>query len=549
VRILLAVVATGLLLSGCLSASHKSSPAGGAGPSDCLATVAGIDLQSASIPELQAALAAGRVTSVQLVEAYLARIAAFDDPNATHGPKLNSIRHLSPNALREAQEADAERAAGHVRGPLHGIPILLKDNVGTTDEPTTAGSIALAANVPRHNATLTDQLRAAGAVILGKTNLSEFAQWISLRNPNGYSSLGGQVVNAYTGGDPSGSSSGSGVAGSMAFAAATIGSETQGSILGPSDANSLVGVKPTVGLVSRAGVIPLAASFDTPGPMGRSVTDVALVLGAIAGPDPRDAATAASASHLPAGNDFTATLKADALKGARLGYDPSDRNALFAAAREDLAKAGAVLVPVDPSMGQATGAAGPEGQDSTGASELALLFNEFKAGINGYLATEAGPGLPVSDLTGIIQYNNAHPDRAKYGQDLLIASDASPGVAAAEGPAALPLIEAQRARIDGLLQQDRLDALVGPGLAYYQGGAEAGYPTVIVPMGYTQHTPLGLSFFGTAWSEPKLLGYAYAFEQATHARRPPPAVTPTLLDGVCGGATAASAGPAAARAD
>src|ERR1041385_9153629 len=202
---------------------------------------------------------------------------------------------------------------------------------------------------------------------------------------------------------------------------------------------------------------------------------------------------------------------------------------MFAAARASLAGAGAVLVPVTPPANNVPGSGnllGPEGQDSTGTSELALLFNEFKAGINGYLATEAGPGLPVSDLTGIIQYNQAHQDRAKYGQDLLIASDASPGVAALEGPAALPLITAQRQRIDNLLQQDHLDALVGPGLAYYQGGAEAGYPTVIVPMGYTQHTPLGLSFFGTAWSEPKLLGYAYAFEQATHARRPPTAVTP-----------------------
>jgi amidase len=234
---------------------------------------------------------------------------------------------------------------------------------------------------------------------------------------------------------------------------------------------------------------------------------------------------------------YVAGLRADALAGARLGYDPADTNRLFLAALANLTRLGAVLVPMDTQAAKVNGNLGPEGLDATGATELALIPNEFKAGINAYLANEAGPGLPVSDLTGIIAYNQMHTDRVKYGQNLLIASDATPGVAALEGPAALPFITAQRANVDDDFATFRLDAIVGPGLSYYQGGAEAGYPTVMVPMGYTTSsgvaTPHGLSFFGQAWTEAKLLGYAYAFEQGTHARRPPTELDPGLLKGVC----------------
>lgn len=503
-----------LALAGCASPvpSIPGAVEEPAAPVDCLATVAGLDLHQVSILDLQRALEAGEITSVQLVEAYLARIAAFE-------PQVNAVQTTHPDALAIAAALDAERAAGRVRGPLHGIPILLKDNVGTSDMPTTAGSIALAQNVPPEDATLTARLRDAGAIILGKTQLSEFANWVSLTMPNGYSSLGGQVVNAYTGGDPSGSSSGSGVGGSIAFAAATIGTETSGSILSPSNANSLVGVKPTLGLVSRAGVIPLAASFDTPGPMARDVVDAALVLTAIAGPDTRDAATGASAEHVV---DYAAALSLDALQGARLGYDPRSDDALFADAREALEAQGAQLVPID-----------TRDLDSVSIFEIGLIPNEFKAQLNRYLAEEAGPGLPVKTLDDIVLYNQQHPDKVKYGQDLLLASDAQPGLQPLADAAALPVIAANRRVADDLFAQNGVDAIVGPDAPLTGLGAAAGYPTVVVPAGYDDGEPHGLSFFGPAWSEAQLLAYAYAYEQATHLRRPPHEIRPALLDGVC----------------
>jgi len=486
-------------------------------PTDCLSGVGSIDLQRATIADIQAALAGGEVTSAGLVDAYLARFLAFDEG----GPALNSVQAIHPAAREQAVALDAERAAGRIRGPLHGIPILLKDNVGTNDMPTTAGSVALAENVPPQDATLTARLREAGAIILGKTQLSEFANWVSLRMPNGYSSLGGQVVNAYTGGDPSGSSSGSGVAGSMALAAATIGTETSGSILSPSNANSLVGVKPTMGLVSRAGVIPLAANFDVPGPMTRTVWDAAAVLSAIAGPDPRDPATAASAEHLPPGGDYAAALGPDALAGARIGFVPRN-NELFVRALEDLERLGAVLVPIQDSNAR-----------YVALTEIGLIFNEFKFGINRYLAEEAGPGLPVKTLTDIILFNQRHPDQVKYGQDLLVASEATPGSGSIADTAAIPTITGSRAVADDLFRANGVDAIVGPNAPYTNLGAAAGYPTVTVPSGYNGRTPQGLSFFGPAWSEARLLGFAYAYEQGSQRREAPTAINPSLLVGIC----------------
>ncbi len=516
-----------VLLAGCTatqpsaSTSSTTTSARDAAVSDCLGSLRGVDLQHATLADLQAALAAGTFTSVQLVDAYAARIAAYDSVQGP-GPKLNAVQEVSATARAQAAQMDQERAAGHLRGPLHGIPILLKDNVGTMDEPTTAGSIALATNVPPADATLTARLRVAGAIILGKTHLSEFANWMAEGMPNGYSSLGGQVHNAYTGGDPSGSSSGSGVAGSMAFATVTIGTETSGSILGPSDANSLVGVKPTTGLVSRAGVIPLAANFDTPGPMGRHVADVAAVLGAIAGPDAKDAQTAAGGSHLPPGGDYTAGLSVDTVRGVRIGYDSTSSGALYTRALDDLRAAGATLVPVDPGL-----------LPTAGVLELAVIFNEFKQNLNAYLVTQAGPNLPVSDLTGIILYNQQHADKIPYGQDHLIESDVMPGDSITAANAATPIILANRAVADKLFSDNGIEAIVGPSLDFVSVGAAAGYPTVIVPAGYDGHDPQGLSFFGPAWSEAKLLGYAYAYEQASLRREPPTTITPTLLNGVC----------------
>src|SRR3954452_18265924 len=303
------------LVAANLALALAALPASAAPINDCTRYVDGLDLKAVTIPELEAAMNAGTLTAVDLVNAYERRIAAFDTAHL----KLNSIRTLAPDALAQAAAADAARAAGDTR-PLLGIPVLLKDNVSTKDMPTTAGSAALEGAQPNRDATITARLRDAGAIILGKTNLSEFANWVSLGAANGWSSLGGRVKNAYTStataiGDPSGSSSGSGVAASMAFAAATIGTETSGSILSPTDANGDAGIKTTLGVASRAGILPLSPSFDVPGPITRNVTDAAYILSAIAGPDPGDSATAGSQP-----SDYVRALRRGALEGTHLAY-------------------------------------------------------------------------------------------------------------------------------------------------------------------------------------------------------------------------------------
>jgi amidase len=494
------------LLAGALLLALPALPtvATAARPRDCARTVAGVDVDRATVLDLQRAMASGRLTSAALVKNFLARIKAYD-----HGPgELNAIRTLNPRAVAQAAALDAERRHGHVRGPLHGVPVLLKDNVGTADLPTTAGSIALAGSVPKHDADIVTRLRSAGAVILGKTNLSEFANWVDLSMPNGYSSLGGQVVSAYTGGDPSGSSSGSGVAASMAFAAVTIGSETSGSILSPSDVNSDVGVKPTLGLASGAGVIPLAPSFDVPGPITRNVTDAAAVLSAIAGPK------APKGGYLPA-------LRADGLKGARLGIPSAnnrpggERGKLFDRAIADLKKAGATVVETD-QLGATANAS---------LTELGLIPNEFKWSLNAYIATEARPTTGVKTLADIIAFNAKHPDKVKYGQKLLQASDASPGLEPLATASAIPVRTQAQVAIDTALAADKLDAIVELGAGNANVGAAAGYPTVIVPAGYVASTPTGLAFTGTGLSEAKLLAFGYAYERVSHRR-----VAPTDMD-------------------
>lgn len=508
-----AVLVAGIAVTPSVAAPAAPKPVGSPA-ADCRARIAGLDLQTTTVTQLQAAMAAGRLTSRALTTAYVERIRAYDKPT-------NSIRVLSPTALVEAGLRDRERKAGKVRGPLHGIPVLLKDNIGTRTVPTTAGSIALEGNIPKAEAHVTAQLRAAGAVILGKTNLSEFANWMAIGMPNGYSSLGGQVLNAYALGDPSGSSSGSGVAGSMAFATATLGSETSGSILSPSEVNGLVGVKPTHGLVSGAGVIPLAHSFDVVGPMTRNVTDAAAVLSAIAGPDPRDPATASSTR-----TDYLAALRGASLKGVRLGYSSaSESDPLFAEALSSLRALGAELV------------AGGDEYDAlgfVGLTEIAEIPNEFKTGLNAYLATEAGPlKSGVRTMSDIRAYNNEHPDRVKYGQSWLDVSDTQPGVyAVTDGPVAVTRASS-RAAIEGVLLKDGLDAIIAPGPAYANVGAAAGYPTVIVPNGTLNDDTKaeGLSFLGTAFDEADLLRYAAAYEKATQRRVPPTVGNPELLVG------------------
>lgn len=495
-------------------------------PSECHGRVGGLDLETATIPQIQAALSDGKLTSVQLVKTYLARIHAYDG-------RLDSIRALNPNALKIAARLDAERAAGHVRGMLHGIPVLLKDNINTTDMPTTAGSIALKGSVPKDDATITKKLEKAGAIVLGKTNLSEFAGWVDLSAPPGYSSLGGQVVNPYNFGDPSGSSAGSGVAGTMAFAAAAVGTETSGSILSPSNVNSLVGIKPTTGLLSRYGILPLSPSFDTPGPMARNVTDAAVMLSAMQGIDPKDPRTEESKGQTAEHENYTEFLSTSALKGARIGYSTKDRDdlnpeqqKLFDAALATLKKQGAVLVQTDNLYNSS----------AVGLAELSAIPNEFKASLNEYLKDETPDTLRVRTLSDIVAYNNAHPKKMKYGQKLLQASDATAGVDnAATQAQAQASIQAARAAIDGTLAADQLKAIVAPGPAYANVSAAAGYPTVEVPEGYTAQgrNPLGLSFLSTAYTEPRLISYAYDYEQASKLRRSPVEANPALIGKGC----------------
>jgi amidase len=497
-RLALSLAATLLLVA----------PAQAAAP-ECARTLRGIDLQHVTIPELQAAMTTGRVTSAELTEAYLARISAYD----MSGPKLNSVRRLHAQAITQAQRLDAERTAGRVRSPLHGIPFLLKDNVATDDLPTTAGSIALDGVTPKRDATITPRLRDAGAVVLGKANLSEFAGWVDLDMPPGYSSLAGQVLNAYDrGATPSGSSSGSGVAASMALAGATIGTETSGSILSPSEANGIVGVKTTLGLVSRAGILPLAPSFDVPGPMVRSVTDAATVLNALAGPDPRDPATAGARPV-----DYTAGLRRDALKGRRLAYSEDayeslnpEEQALFDAAVERIERLGGTVVSVKALAAQ-----------WVGATELAAIPNEFKASLNRFLAEEM-PTARFRTLGEIVAYNETKPDRMKYGQDLLKASNASPG-------------REELFPLQAALAEGDADAILTPGNAHANAGAAAGYPTVMVPLGYTTRgtRPQGLGFMGKAFTEAELLALAYAFEQSAKVRVAPTEVDASLVPGTC----------------
>jgi amidase len=537
-RIALATAIVGALLAlPTGGAAQQPAPAA----RDCVRSLGGIDVQTVTIPQLQAEMAARRLTSADLVRAFQARIAAYDSA----GPKLNSVREVNPHALAQAEALDAERAAGHVRGPLHGIPIMLKDNIDTVDEPTTAGSIALEGSMPVRDATVVERLRRAGAVILGKLNLSEFAQWISLNNPNGYSSLGGQVLNAYDlSGDPGGSSSGSGVASTMAFASVTLGSETSLSILSPTKESSLVGVKTTVGMVSRAGVLPLAPDFDTVGPLARNVTDAAIVLGAISGPDPRDAKTAGA----PAGTDFARGLSSDGLKGVRLAYSEADAQTLsgdevtqWSAALDRLRAAGATLVPIRSLDDQS--------ETPLGLIEIGSIPNEFKASFNEYLATETHPTHGVKTLTDVIAYNEEHPDRVKYGQELLQVSDLTPGVAALGTAQSLPIILAAQAQAEVALAEGQADAIIGPGYSHGRVGAAGGYPTVMVPLYSTDggFTSIGLSFMGTAYSEARLLHYAYAYEQISPRHKPPTDVNRQLRPASCPVLTTAAQRAAAAK--
>jgi len=490
------------------------------------------ELDELTIADLQQGLSSGKYTSRQLVEKYSDRINDVDKK----GPALRSVIEMNPDAEQIAVALDRERKEKGPRGPLHGIPILIKDNIDTQDRMmTTAGSLALVGAKPPRDAFVAQRLRAAGAIILGKTNLSEWANFRSNKSSSGWSGRGGQTKNPYAlERNPCGSSFGSGAAVAANLCTAAVGTETDGSVVCPSSANSLVGIKPTVGLVSRAGIIPIAHSQDTAGPMARTVTDAAILLAALTGIDPRDDAT--NASRGKSVTDYREFLNKDGLRGMRLGiarkhFGFNDRvDKLMSDLLAEMKRLGAVLI--DPADVPTTG--------KFDDSELEVLLYEFKADLNTYLAG-LGPQAPVRSLKDVIEFNEKNRDREMpyFGQDIMLKAEAKGPLTSKPYLAALNknhlLTRAQG--IDAVMKKNQLDALVAPTGGppwptdwingdHFTGGyssasAVAGYPHITVPAGYVFGLPVGISFFGGAFSEAKLIKIAYAFEQATKLRRPP----------------------------
>jgi amidase len=491
------------------------------------------ELEEITIQELQDGLKGGKFTSRRLCEAYLGRINQID----LRGPTLRSVIETNPDALGLADAADRERKAGRVRGPLHGIPVLIKDNIGTGDRmKTTAGSLALAdAPAPRDSG-VARRLRDAGAIILGKTNLSEWANFRSQHSVSGWSGRGGLCRNPYAlDRNACGSSSGTGAAISASLAAVGVGSETDGSIVCPSSANSLVGIKPTLGLISRHGIIPISHTQDTAGPMARSVADAAALLGVLAGTDGDDAATAAAAGHIEA--DYTKFLDPNGLKGARIGVARAKlfgysnvTDKLAEAALDAMKQAGAVLVdPADiPHIGEYDDA------------EFTVLLYEFKADLNAYLAG-LGAQAPNKTLADLIAWNERNKDRelAYFGQDIFtMAQDKGPLTDDAYIEAMAHCRRLARTEgLDAIFGKEKLDALVAPTGSppwttdlvngdHFLGAsstpaAVSGYPSVTVPIGYVHGLPVGMSFIGTAWSEPTLIKLASGLEQTLKVRKAP----------------------------
>jgi len=497
------------------------------------------DLVDRDIACLAADQARGAISARELTQAYIDRIEATN----TAGPGLRAVNDINPDAFAIADRLDAERRAGQMRGPLHGMPILIKENIDTADSmPTTAGSLALLGRSTPQDAGVVARLRAAGAIVLGKTNLTEFANFRSTRSSSGWSGRGGQCVNPYQlDRSPSGSSSGSGVAASASLAAGTLGTETDGSIVSPANASGVVGMKPTVGLTSRSGVIPISASQDSIGPMCRTVADAAALLAAIAGHDERDAATEAA----PAIDwNLDAILDKGGLRGVRIGvardhywgFHP-DVEALGEQALRALREAGAEIVdPANIPTAQAIAGGWPPSAENP---RLTVLLYEFKAGLNAYLASREGE---IGDLADLIAWNQAHADQEMpwFGQELFeMAQECGPLTDRAYLDALARNHRLSRDEgIDAALREYRLDAIVAPtgspawkidllnGPGGSRGGcstasAIAGYPVITVPMGQVHGLPVGFSFIGAAWSDANLLRYAYAFEQMTNARFAP----------------------------
>lgn len=499
------------------------------------------ELDEITIPDLQAGMKSGRFTARSLVEKYSARIEEIDK----QGPSVNSVIELNPDALSIADTLDQERKAKGPRGPLHGVPVLIKDNIDTADRMmTTAGSLALVGSKPAKDSFVAQQLRISGAVILGKTNLSEWANIRSSHSTSGWSGRGGLTKNPYAlDRNPCGSSSGTGAGISANLCALGIGTETDGSIVCPSSSNGLAGIKPTVGLVSRGGIIPISHSQDGAGPMCRTVRDAAILLGALTGLDPQDSATAASQGR--SSTDYAQFCAPNGLKGARVGvarkyFGFSDAvDALMEQSLDVMQKQGATLI--DPADIETLG--------KFDETEILVFMYELKADLNAYLA-RLGPNTPVRTLKDIIDFNdrNRHDEMPYFGQDLFLKAEA-------KGPltekAYLDALDknhllARTEGIDATMGKHQLDAIVAPtgGPAWLTdlvngdhvaGGssnaaAVAGYPNINVTAGFISGLPVGISFFGRAWSEPTLIRLAFAFEQATLARQ-----TPRFLSTISGG--------------
>ncbi|MBB5395473.1 amidase [Mucilaginibacter sp. AK015] len=485
------------------------------------------ELNEATIADLQKKMADGTHTSRSITELYLKRIDAIDKA----GPKINSVIELNKSALDMADNMDKERKAGKLRGPLHGIPVLIKDNIDTGDNMhTTAGSLALSDNFAKQDAFIVHKLREAGAVLLGKTNLSEWANFRSSRSTSGWSSRGLQTKNPYVlDRNPSGSSAGSGAATAANLCAIAIGTETDGSIVSPSSVNGLVGIKPTVGLWSRSGIIPISKTQDTAGPMARTVKDAAILLGALTGIDTADDATIKSKPE----KDYSRYLDINGLKGKRLGLVkieklPASTNRLLQEAIATLKKQGAEILEVDLD----TRLKPIEG------SEFTVLLYEFKDGLNKYLSKA---GSKVKTLADVIDFNKKNEDKAMpfFKQETAEFAQTKGDLNSKEYLDAVgKTTKYSRQGIDGLLQENKLDALIAPtngfavcidlingdydnGFSFSGPAAMAGYPHITVPMGAWHDLPMGLSFVGSAWSEGKLISLAYAYEQASKRRTPP----------------------------
>ena len=493
------------------------------------------NVEELGVAEIQAAIKAGRLDSESLVKMYLARIDTVD----RNGPTLRSVQEVNPDAIPIARALDEERKAGRSRGPLHGIPVLLKDNIATADKmETTAGTLALVGARPREDSTIAQRLRQSGAVILGKASMSEWAYFKSTPGSSGWSSRSGQARNPYAlNRTPCGSSSGSAIAVAASLVTVSIGTETDGSIICPAGVNGVVGIKPTVGLTSRAGVIPISVTQDTVGPFGRTVADAAAVLGALVGVDQRDPATQASFGK--AQTDYQKYLELNGLRNARIGvpregyfgYSPK-ADAIVNQAIEVLRQGGATIVdPVKiPNFDL----------PALTSAELVVLLYEFKAGVNAYLASVA-PGAQVRTLDDVIEFNkrNTRENLPYFGQELLVRAQAKGDLSEAEYLEALEKCRrlAGKEGMDAIMDELSLDALIAPTTTpawpvdlvngdQFRGSsaksaALVGYPLVSVPAGFAQGLPVGITFMGRAWSEPTLIKLAYAFEQASKARRPP----------------------------